>query len=63
MRDCRDVDGNEGQRFGKWFFGSKGWGVQNPRRLARPIKMKGQLGLVQASLTLFRKFEGERSRK
>jgi hypothetical protein len=42
------VDGNEGQRFGKWFFGSKGWGVQNPRRPARPIKMEGQLGLVQA---------------
>lgn len=32
------VDGGEGQRFGKWFFGPKGWVVKNPRRLARPIK-------------------------
>jgi hypothetical protein len=63
--ECEIVDvvaGKEGQRFGKWFFGPKGWVVKNPRRLARPIKMKGQLGLPRASRTLIRKVEGERSR-
>ncbi len=57
------IDGNEGQRFGSGSLVQKVWVVENPRRPARPIKMKGQLGLVQASPTLVRKFEGERSHK
>jgi hypothetical protein len=57
------VDGKEGQRFVKWFFGPKGWVSKNPRRLARPIKMKGQLGLPRASPTLVRNVERKRSHK
>ena len=57
------VERKEGRRFGRWFFGPKGWVIKNPRRLARPIKMKGKLGLSRASRTLVRKIEGELRRK
>jgi ASCH domain len=57
------VDRTQGRRFGKWFFGPKGWVVKDPRRLPCPIKMKGQLGLPRASRRLVRKVEGQRSRK
>jgi hypothetical protein len=57
------VEGKKGKRFGKWFFGPKGWVVKNARRLARPIKIKGKLGLARATRTLVRKVEEKRSRK
>jgi hypothetical protein len=57
------VQRKEGRRFGKWFFGPKGWVIKNAQRLVRPIKMKGRLGLFRASRTLVRKIEGERRRK
>ena len=34
-------ESKEGQRFGMWFFGPKGWVIKNPRRLACPIKKPG----------------------
>jgi hypothetical protein len=49
------VEGKRGKRFGKWFFGPKGWVIKNARRLARPIKMKGKLGLARATRTLVRR--------
>jgi hypothetical protein len=51
------VERKKGERFGKWFFGPKGWVVKNARCLARPIKMKGQLGLARASRSLVRKVQ------
>jgi ASCH domain len=57
------VGRKQGQRFGKWFFGPIGWVVKNPRALARPIAMKGKLGLFRASGKLVRKVEEETPRQ
>jgi hypothetical protein len=48
------VSGKQGRRFGKWFFGPKGWIVKNPRKLAHPIALKGTLGLTRAPKKLVR---------
>ena len=57
------VSGEQGPRFGKWFFGPKGWVVKNPRTLPQPIAMKGTLGLTRASGKLVRTVEEQQSAK
>jgi hypothetical protein len=41
-------------RFGKWFFGPYGFVLQNVRRLRRPVRTLGKLGLFRPSSALKR---------
>ena len=47
------VDGKKGQRFGKWFFGPKGWVIKNSRRFSSSYKNE-RTTRVGSSITLAR---------
>lgn len=45
--------------FGKWFFGPYGFVLTKVRRLRRPVKTAGRLGLSRANAALRRRVERE----
>jgi hypothetical protein len=57
------VEGTQGKRFGKWFFGPVGWVVMNARALPKPINARGKLGLARASRRLVRNVKNQLRRK
>ena len=54
------VDRRLGKGYGKWFFGPIGWVVNNAHELAKPVAMKGALGLFRPPAAVLRRIKAVR---